>query len=50
MKADFGELRDNTGEIRLLPESIDDLWHLQHLIAPGDMVFATTFRKCGDCD
>lgn len=45
MKADFGELRDNTGEIRLLPESIDDLWHLQHLIAPGDMVFATTFRS-----
>jgi len=45
MKADFGELRDNTGEIRFLPESIDDLWHLQHLIAPGDMVFATTFRS-----
>ncbi|MGA2104108.1 mRNA surveillance protein pelota [Methanoregula sp.] len=45
MKAEFGELKDNTGEIRLLPESIDDLWHLQHLIAPGDLVFATTFRS-----
>jgi len=45
MKAEFGELKDNTGEIRLLPESIDDLWHLQHLIAPGDLVFATTVRS-----
>jgi protein pelota len=45
MKADFGELKDNAGEIRLLPESIDDLWHLQHLVAHGDLVFATTFRS-----
>jgi protein pelota len=45
MKAEYGELKDNSGEIRLLPESIDDLWHLQHLIAPGDLVFATTFRS-----
>lgn len=45
MKAEFGEMRNNFGEIRLLPESIDDLWHLQHIIAPGDLVFATTFRS-----
>jgi len=45
MKAEYGELKDNSGEIRLLPESIDDLWHLQHLVAPGDLVFATTFRS-----
>ena len=45
MKAEYGEIRGNEGEIRLLPESIDDLWHLQHIIAPGDMVFATTFRS-----
>ena len=45
MKAEYGELKENYGEIRLLPESIDDLWHLQHLIAPGDLVFATTFRS-----
>ncbi len=45
MKAEYGELKDNAGEIRLFPESIDDLWHLQHLIAPGDLVFATTFRS-----
>ncbi len=45
MKAECGEMRNNFGEIRLFPESIDDLWHLQHIIAPGDLVFATTFRS-----
>ena len=45
MKAEYGELKGNYGEVRLLPESIDDLWHLRHLIAPGDLVFATTFRS-----
>lgn len=45
MKAEQGEMRGDYGEIRLLPESIDDLWHLQHLIAPGDLVFATTLRS-----
>ncbi len=33
------------GEITLLPESIDDLWHLKHLIEKSDLVFALTFRK-----
>jgi len=45
MKADCGDLKGNNGEIRLFPESVDDLWHLQHLVAPGDLVFATTFRS-----
>jgi len=45
MKAEISELKDKFGEIRLFPESIDDLWHLQHLISPGDLVFATTFRS-----
>src|SRR5512133_1244543 len=45
MKAEYGELKNGYGEIRLLPESIDDLWHLQHIIGPGDLVFATTFRS-----
>ncbi|MEI7857217.1 MAG: mRNA surveillance protein pelota [Methanomicrobiales archaeon] len=45
MKADYEDLKNNNGEIRLFPESIDDLWHLQHLVAPGDLVFATTFRS-----
>ena len=45
MKAEYGELKGDYGEARLLPESVDDLWHLHHLIAPGDLVFATTFRS-----
>jgi protein pelota len=45
MKAEYGELKDRYGEIRLFPESIDDLWHLRHLVSPGDLVFATTFRS-----
>ena len=44
MKAEFGELQKLYGEIRLFPENIDDIWHLSHLIAPGDLVFATTLR------
>lgn len=45
MKADIGELQRSFGEIKLFPESSDDLWHLQHLILPGCMVFATTLRS-----
>jgi protein pelota len=45
VKSEICEIRDNYGEIRLFPESIDDLWHLQHLIASGDLVFATTLRS-----
>ncbi len=45
MKADIGELQRSFGEIRLFPESADDLWHLQHLILPGCLVYATTLRS-----
>ena len=45
MKAEQGEIRGGYGEIRLFPESTDDLWHLRHLISPGDLVFATTLRS-----
>ena len=38
-------LRGDEGEIALLPESLDDLWHLQHLIERGDLVFALSHRK-----
>ena len=45
MKADYADLKGTNGEVRLFPESVDDLWHLQHLVAPGDTLFATTFRS-----
>ena len=32
------------GEIKLIPETLDDLWHLKYIIEPGDIVFALTKR------
>ena len=34
-----------TSEIKLLPETNDDLWHLHNLIDERDLVFATTYRR-----
>ncbi|WP_292385867.1 mRNA surveillance protein pelota [Methanoculleus sp. UBA430] len=45
MKSEVRELRNQFGEIRLFPETLDDIWHLSHLVGPGDLVFATTFRS-----
>ncbi|WOF15605.1 mRNA surveillance protein pelota [Methanoplanus sp. FWC-SCC4] len=45
MKAEYGDLKKSFGEIKLFPENIDDLWHLQHLISYGDLSYATTFRS-----
>ena len=45
MKAEVRELRNHFGEIRLFAETLDDIWHLSHLVGPGDLVFATTFRS-----
>ena len=36
--------RDGFGEYKLLPDSLDDLWHLSHLISVGDTVYAVTMR------
>jgi protein pelota len=33
------------GEIKLVPETLDDLWHLRHLIEKGDLVTALTWRR-----
>jgi protein pelota len=35
---------DGFGEYKLVPESLDDLWHLSHLISWGNTVFAMTLR------
>ena len=29
--------RDGFGEYKLLPDSLDDLWHLSHLIGEGSL-------------
>ncbi len=37
-------LRGREGEIKLIPENLDDLWHLRFIIEKGDVVFALTKR------
>ncbi|HTX61854.1 MAG TPA: mRNA surveillance protein pelota, partial [Methanobacterium sp.] len=36
------------GTIELLPETLDDLWHLSHLIEPGDFLSSRTTRRIQD--
>lgn len=36
---------EKTGEIKLLIQSVDDLWHIYNLVEPGDLVIATSFRR-----
>ncbi len=33
------------GEIRLVVETLDDLWHLQHIVLPGNIVTSFTWRR-----
>lgn len=33
------------GEIRLRADTLDDLWHLRHIVAPGDLVEGSTTRR-----
>ena len=39
------ETETETGEISIIPESVDDLWHLKHVIEPGDLVYSFTYRR-----
>ncbi len=34
-----------TGEIKLLMQTPDDLWHVYNLVEAGDLAFATSFRR-----
>lgn len=43
MKLLHQDSRNN--EIKLLPETLDDLWHLYNLIDERDLVFAMTYRR-----
>jgi len=43
------EIIDKKGrEIKVVPENIDDLWHLYNIIRPGDLVFGYTLRRLSD--
>ncbi|MHC1570315.1 MAG: mRNA surveillance protein pelota [Methermicoccaceae archaeon] len=37
-------LKGGEGELKLVPETLDDLWHLRYLVERGDLVFASTKR------
>lgn len=36
------------GIIELIPETLDDLWHLSHIIEPGDLISSRTTRRIQD--
>ena len=36
------------GLIEVVPETLDDLWHLYHIIGPGDLVSSRTTRRIQD--
>lgn len=38
-------LKNSSGEISLVPDSLDDLWHLKYIVEPGDLVYAFTKRR-----
>ena len=42
MKVIFKDLKHR--EIKLVPENLDDIWHLYNIIEEGDLVRAVTFR------
>lgn len=45
MKVLKKDLRFNEGEISIITESLDDLWHLKYILEPNDVVFAFTKRR-----
>jgi len=42
MKVLFKDLKH--GELKLMPENLDDIWHLYNIIEIGDLIRAVTFR------
>jgi len=39
------EEKPKEGRVKVKAETLDDLWHLYHIIDPGDIVYAKTLRK-----
>jgi len=42
MKIVFKDMKN--GEIKVVPENMDDIWHLYNIVEEGDLVRAVTFR------
>ena len=45
MKIQKKQLKFNEGEISLVVESLDDLWHLKYILEPEDIVYSFTKRR-----
>ena len=45
MKIQEKKLKRGHGMVKLVPESLDDLWHLKYIIERGDLVTAFTKRR-----
>jgi len=43
------DLRGEEGEIALLPESLDDLWHLRHLVEGRPGIRPEPEKGSSDC-
>ena len=39
---------EKKGTMELFPETLDDLWHLSHIIAEGDVIYSKTTRRIQD--
>ena len=39
---------ESNGIVKVFPETLDDLWHLSHIVAEGDNVYAKTTRRIQD--
>ncbi len=50
MKVVEEKLKGREGEVKLIPESVEDLWHLRYIIEPGDVVFSLTKRSSESSD
>lgn len=37
--------KSGEGKVKLIPDDVEDMWHLYNLIAIGDTIIATTMRK-----
>ena len=37
--------KDTSGSVTLVPEEMEDMWHIYNLIAVGDYVRASTIRS-----
>ena len=44
MKVLAKRLKDGEGDISLIPENLDDLWHLKYIVEKEDLVFSHTKR------